>query len=510
MNSKHTPDYHLGIPGLSQLLNSMIPGGLYCIQTSSPPIRTALTLQVLNAALGFGPVLVTNRPPEPLLDRSREMGLADLGQAASDKAIQVFQLQDASAKNVMRYGSERLTQELEHFKLPAYSLIVFDGADELFTLQDPAQVAEQARIYREWINQRGGCGLLVLSMSPSSAQFAAAYQALLNHLDGAVHLESGEDNFEWVVDFWRSPSGMVAFRTLAGRVDAKGTLSVSEQAMRTDTTHSKPGDVNDVFSMDSTLAGIAKQHSGKWTFSDNLVGLLHAARHASAATIVLSYGHGTELRQLAQAAHTLRVTLGKRIRIVVRELDASLRYQGELLLLRLGVNMIIHRDVPVSRLPISLESLKGQVFDRDIDVDFETALASVVPTQATGYLPPRLFIHEVAELVGRSKTLGVPYAMVRLKLPEGVSADASIGRFKLCRNGDIMTATADYLLLYLNACLQSNLLPTLRRIAGPTIEEDFPAIDFAVQEEDLANLIAQLEDHLKQEICTDQPVDQNN
>ena len=338
----------------------------------------------------------------------------------------------------------------------------------------------------------------------SFTQSATAYQALLNHLDGAVRLESGLDHFDWVIDFWRSPSGMVAFRTLAGHIDANGTLTLSEPQ------HQAMGDENDVFSTDSTLASIAKESAGKWTFADNLVGLLHAARHATNATVILSYGQGSELRQLAQTAHTLRVTLGKRIRIVVRELDASLRYQGELLLLRLGVNMVIHRDVPLSRLPIALESLKGQVFDRGINVDFDAALASVIPTQAVGYLEPALFIHEVAELVGRSKTLGVPYALVRLILPAEMPVEAAVGGIKLCRPGDILTATPDYLLLFLSACPQSDLLPTLQRVAGAAIEEAFPDIDFAVQETDLNNLIAQLEYHLGESAPADHAVDQNN
>ncbi len=368
---------------------------------------------------------------------------------------------------------------------------MFDGADDLFTLQDPFIAAEQIRCYRDWVREKGGCGLLVFSLLGTNSQFAGTYQSLLDHVDGAVRLESGKEQLEWIVDFWASPSGVVASRAHPARIESNGVLAINDAAPvrgpgGAETTAlrqlANAKDEKDVYFMDSTLVGISKQADGKWTFCDNLVGLMHASRDAVAASAVLVFDRTTDLRQLAQAVHTLRTGRGKNVKIIIRELDASLRYQNELLLLRLGASMVIHRDVPVARLQLAIQSLAGQVFSRDVDVNFDTALASVSTTHAIGYIPPPHFCQQAAEIVERAKSLAIPYALIRAKPPLGVSMEQAVTRFKLTRNGDMATATLDEVFLFLSACPQASLLPTLKRVAGDSFEKDFRDVRFAVQE----------------------------
>jgi cellulose biosynthesis protein BcsE len=286
---------------------------------------------------------------------------------------------------------------------------------------------------------------------------------------------------------------VVASRAHPARIEANGVLAISEL-----TTAKTPGaspdstslralvnakDEKDVFFMDSTLVGIAKTAAeGKWTFCDNLVTLMHASRDSVAASAVLVFDRNTDLRSLAQAVHTLRTSRGKNMKIIIRELDASLRYQNELLLLRLGASLVIHRDVPVARLQLAIQSLAGQVFSRDVDVNFDTALASVSTSHGVGYLPPPQFVQQVGDILERSKALSVPYALIRAKPPAGQSVAQAAGRFKLTRNGDMVTATNDEILLFLSACPQASLLPTLKRVAGDSFEAEYKDVRFAVQE----------------------------
>lgn len=492
------------------MLDAMTAGGLYSLQVSSPLARPAIILTALATALrnDMPAVLVTTGNPARLLERGRELGFTGLEQAARDDKLYLFSLKEAFARNLFRYGPQRFLQEFEHFGIPKGALIVFDGADELLTLQDPFVAAEQMRGYREWFQQDGDCGLMLFSLLSANSQLQATHQSLLEHLNGAARLESRHEQLEWLVEFWMSPSGVVASRTLAAHIEADGALSLLDAPASTSALPPAT-DEDDVFLLDSTLVGMARQARGKWVSADNLVGLLHASRNAVAATIVLSYNRTADLRQLAQAVHTLRITLGKRIRIIVRELDASLRYQNELLLLNLGVNMVVHRDVPASRFALTLESLKGQIFSRDIEVDFEAALASVTPTRKHGYLPPALFIREVEDIVSRSKALAVPYALVRMKLPATQEASAAQARFCITRDGDLLTATGDNLYLFLSVCPQVNLLSTLRRLGGDTVEEDFPAMRFAVSETEIAVELAELGRYEDEVPLTDMPLAQS-
>jgi cellulose biosynthesis protein BcsE len=483
MATSETGSFHLGIPGLPPLLNTMINGGLYAVQVSSPPARSALvTLSLATAVRASTPaVLVTNGSPSRLLARGR------LEQAMRDDKLDIFTLKESSAKNIFRQGPERFVQELNFLGFPPEGYFVFDGADDLFTLQDPFIAAEQIRCYREWVREKDGCALLVFSLLGSNSQFASTWQSLLDHVDGAVRLESGKEQLEWVVDFWASTSGVVASRSHPARIEPNGVLAISEKSEAPalgagGAPLPAPVDEKDVYSMDSTLVGISKQAAGKWTFSDNLVGLMHASRSAVAAAVILVYDRSTDLRQLAQAVHTLRTGLGKQIKIVVRELDASLRYQNELLLLRLGASLVIHRDVPVARIQLSIESLNGQTFTRDVDVNFDNALASVSTSHACGYIPPAQFCQQAGDIVERSKALTIPYALVRIKAPKGKPLEPIVAGFKLKRNGDMVTATNDDIYLFLSACPQASLLPTLKRVAGEKFEDEFPNMTFAVQE----------------------------
>ena len=499
MTTTESGAFQLGIPGMPPLLGSMVKGGLYAVQVSSPPARAALVTLSLTAALRTeqSAVLVTNGSTRRVMGRGR------LQEAIRDESLAVFTLRESTAKNIFRHGPERFVQELDLFGFPPEALYVFDGADDLFTLQDPFIAAEQIRCYREWVRDRDGCGLLIFSLLGSNSQFASTYQSLLDHVDGAVRLESGKEQLEWIVDFWASPTGVVASRALRARIESNGVLSISE--VTADKTLSKTElaaggrsptvdakDEQDVYYMDSTLAGLAKVATGKWTFCDSLVGLMHSSRGAVAASAILVFDRSTDLRQLAQAVHTLRTSLGKQFKIIVRELDASLRYQNELLLARLGANLIIHRDVPAARLQLAIQSLAGQQFARDVDVNFETALASVSTSKGVGYVASTQFCQQVADIVERSKALTIPYALIRAKAPTGTTVEQAVGRFKLTRNGDMVTAINDEIFLFLSACPEASLLPTLKRVAGDRFQEDFRDMSFAIQETAVKTQLAEL------------------
>jgi cellulose biosynthesis protein BcsE len=497
--------FQLGIPGMPPLLGSMVKGGLYAVQVSSPPARSALLTLSLSAAVRAEQpsVLVTNGSLRRILGRGR------LQEAIRDETLAVFTLRESTAKNIFRHGPERFVQELDLFGFPPEALYVFDGADDLFTLQDPFIAAEQIRCYREWVRERDGCGLLIFSLLGSNSQFASTYQSLLDHVDGAVRLESGKEQLEWIVDFWASPSGVVASRALRARIESNGVLSIAESAGdktigktqlaagggsadATVLASAAAKDEQDVYYMDSTLAGIAKGAPGKWTLCDSLVGLMHASRGAVAAAAILVFDRSTDLRQLAQAVHTLRTSLGKQFKIIVRELDASLRYQNELLLLRLGANLILHRDVPVARLQLAIQSLAGQVFARDVDVNFDHALASVSVSKGVGYCAAPQFCQQVADIVERSKSLSIPYALIRAKAPVGTTVEQAVPRFKLTRNGDMVTAINDDIFLFLSACPEASLLPTLKRVAGERFQDDFREMSFAIQEAAVKTQLAEL------------------
>lgn len=188
---------------------------------------------------------------------------------------------------------------------------------------------------------------------------------------------------------------------------------------------------------------------------------------------------------MAEAVHTLRLSLGRHARIVVQEKGASLRYQNEALLLRLGLNLVVNRDVPISRLPLLLDSLKGQIFSRDVGINFEAALASVLPTRLRGYLAPMRFVREVESILDQAQTLNIPCAMIIGKPGAGMTMTESLTISGLSRPGDLISTDGEYCYLFLNACPQSDMLTTLERILGMPVDAAFDDIHFLIQREEM-------------------------
>jgi cellulose biosynthesis protein BcsE len=233
--------------------------------------------------------------------------------------------------------------------------------------------------------------------------------------------------------------------------------------------------------MDPDLGSVAKHMPGVWQREDTLVGIMHATRVTPSATTILCYRPDTTLRQLAETVHTLRLSLGRHAHIVIQEKGASLRYQNEALLLRLGVNLVVHKDVPTSRLPLLLESLRGQVFNRDVNINFEDALASVTPTRLRGYLLPLRFAREVEIILERAETLSVPCVMIVGRPLANLTMMDILMHINLSRSGDLFTADNESCYLFLNACPQSVQLATLERLLGRSVDESFGDLRFVVQ-----------------------------
>ncbi|VTR49681.1 cellulose biosynthesis protein BcsE [Serratia fonticola] len=106
-----------------------------------------------------------------------------------------------------------------------------------------------------------------------------------------------------------------------------------------------------------------------------------------AATLIFALYQSDEIDELAHQIHSLRRSRGDGLKIVVREMSASLRYSDERLLLACGANLI----VPTwHRFPIfltMLEGIQGQRLSRHVPEDIDNLLAGLRPLQLKGYLP---------------------------------------------------------------------------------------------------------------------------
>lgn len=493
-----TPTARLGVNGLPSLTDSMIVGGLYVLIAETPPARFPVLAGSLAVALqnGMPCTVVVPSDPKSFIQRLASFGKPDAYAMLGTSQHRLFTMQGEFAKKMFQFGADSFVQELEHFEIPSSSYLVFDQADELLSLHDITLASDQVETLRKWCLQQKVTMLLVFSRATEAD--ASTLNALMDDLTGMARLGANKDGLELTFDYWQSEEGTVAARTFRLSTLGSGLYEAalkvaSLEPIEDNRRYPVQEEIVDTelhfFYTDPDLGGLAKQMKGTWHHVSTLVGMMHATRNTRGATCVLTYQRDSNLRQLAEAIHTLRLSLGRQARIVVQEKDASLRYQNEALLLRLGVNLVVNRDVPSSRLPLLLDSLVGQVFTRDVDINFEAALTSVLPTRLRGYLLPSRFVREVSAILSQGETLNIPSAMIVGKPVSTVAITDILTNSGLSRPGDLISADAENCYLFLNACPQSVMLLTLDRILGASVDALFEDVRFLVKREEIQSTL---------------------
>lgn len=491
----------LGIPGLPNLTDSLIAGGLYVLIAETTSARFPILAASLASSLGDGIEcrVILPQHPETFIQRIESFGNLNIAHAIQADLLRIFVMQDEFPKKMFRYGAEAFVQELDHFQIPEKSYLLFDQADDLLSLHDIVQALEQVEILRQWALAHQVTVFLIFSRTLES--HTNTINALMDNLNGIARLGASRNGLELSFEYWQSLDGAIAARNFlltthtSGLYEASSVASSPEGSLDEDRIEQAEIEDNSepqFFFMDPDLDSLAKQMQGQWQRVDTLVGMMHATRNIRSATCILSFQRDTNLRQLAETVHTLRLTMGRYARIVVQEKEASLRYQNEALLLKLGLNLVVNRDVSSSRVPLLLESLKGQVFNRDVDINFEAALASVLPTRLQGYLLPQRFAREVALIIERAETLNIPCALIIGTPSEGMTLSDFVSHSGISRPGDLVTTDTDSCHIFLNACPQSVLLITLERILGMPVDTAFADIRFIVQREEIQAELAAL------------------
>lgn len=487
----------IGIQGLPELSANMIAGGLYALKAETPSARYPLLAGSLTSALksGLTCTVIVPYKPDAFIQRIESFGDFDAHQLMNDGRLNVFVTQAEFAKKMFRFGADQFAHELAQFEIPENSFLIFDQADELLSLHDVTLALDQVEALRKWFSQWNLTGLLVFSRT--TEEHSETINALMDSLTGIARIGGGKDGLEITFEYWQSQDGTLAAQNYNLRTLESGLYEVYSrvtpptqfmmgsgvQDLQEETDQGEPY----YFYMDPELGSLASQIPGVWKHVGSLIGM-HSATHSHRSAVsILSFTRDTQLRELAETVHTMRLNLGRRARIVVYEKDSSLRYQNEALLLRLGINLVIHKDVPVSRVPLLLESLKGQSFNRDVDINFEQALASVLPTRLRGYLPALRFRREVQYILDRAGTLNIPSVLIIANPIQGISALDILQNISLTRAGDLNSSDGVNCFVFLNACPESVMQTTLNKILGCSSEDVFQGIEFIIKVNDISS-----------------------
>lgn len=404
---------------------------------------------------------------------------------------------DAQAQ-LAQHGAVRVIDEIDEFCDPHGALVIAAPADGLLDTADHRAANRQARTYARWFRERNATGVFLFNGRAAMQRLRDGLQALDGWFAGLAHLRSDGRRLYWGVEHWRAPEGSSMQRSFGLALSRNDVLLVAdgaEVAAPEQKILAAP-DHDIVYATAGSVAG-ARAFPLNWHIFQTPAELLSLAPGAVAATFILDLDRLRGIEPMAQLIHQMRRQGGNGVKIVVRERSARLRYNHEMLLMRLGANAVIDASLSFSRFLAVIDSLRDQVFTRELPGSFDTALRSAMPPAASGYLRPQDYCAAVREAVERGAAIGVHSALLRLMIHPQLSHLEVLRKIRLKRPGDLFSADDRSVYVFLFACRQADIDSTLETVVMAPLDELFEGQTRWIDDDVLVNAIDNLERRLR-------------
>lgn len=227
-------------------------------------------------------------------------------------------------------------------------------------------------------------------------------------------------------------------------------------------------------------------------FADNRE-VIAATAEAVSATVVLTLNGYSEMREVAQMVHDLRIRRGQRLKIAVIERGMSLRAISEALLLECGANTVLRSRSGIGYLQVMVANLRRQIYTHDVPPDFEEIYRELLLSDKVGYLKFEEFARCVTEIASGSHARGRGHgALVVLTPLDGLDAAETMMQFAPKRSGDVGTVVGSSAVIYLYGCQESVLGDVLKHVFPVELHTLFHEYSVVVSDETVRELISQM------------------
>ncbi|RQR27381.1 cellulose biosynthesis protein BcsE [Burkholderia sp. Bp9143] len=368
---------------------------------------------------------------------------------------------------------------MKRYGFRARSLYFIEGAQRWFSWNDPAALAEEAHALADWCRTHRIA--LVLLVDPEIVRTGAdpdtddpplvrdANRAPRSGFhgvcSGVAQLQRTHGELLWVVDFWRAGETLAAGEVRPLRFAPGGRLAaVVDGAAAEPSRRMKLATDEDRIVVSRAVLDDAGRVPAGWEIVDDNAAVVAACAHAQAATAVLAFRSHAQIEALCAAVHALRRQCGGALKIAVVERDEVLRQQFEMLLLSVGANRVVARDLPLSRMQAAVHALRGQLYARPVAPDYRAALAAALGDSVLGYLPVGAFCLRIRAVLDRGAVLALPHTLAKIALLPDVSHVDALRHCRPRRAGDVVTADAGHLYVFLFACEPADAEDALARI----------------------------------------------
>ncbi|RQR46426.1 cellulose biosynthesis protein BcsE [Burkholderia sp. Bp9140] len=497
------PLSRLAIDGLPDAWTQLEAGGLYTVYAAAgTPACDALVWESARQSRTRDVTVVLSRDAARVAAQMQARGFAGGAQPAGwPRNLNVLAMPPAPAAadgdaaiepGVPRRAAPgpfaRLTgglRAMKRYGFRARSLYFIEGAQRWFSWDDPAALAEEAHALADWCRTHRIA--LVLLVDPEIVRTGAdpdtddpplvrdANRAPRSGFhgvcSGVAQLQRTHGELLWVVDFWRAGDTLAAgeVRPLRFAPDGRLAAIVDGGAVEPSRRMKLAIDEDRVIVSRAVLDDAGRVPAG-WDLVDDNAAVVAACAHAQAATAVLAFRSHAQLEALCAAVHALRRQCGGALKIAVVERGEVLRQQFEMLLLSVGANRVVARDLPLSRMQAAVHALRGQLYARPVAPDYRAALAAALGDSVLGYLPVGAFCLRIRAVLDRGAVLALPHTLAKIALLPGVSHVDALRHCRPRRAGDVVTADAGHLYVFLFACEPADAEDALARIFDAPVD----------------------------------------
>ncbi|MFZ1871239.1 MAG: cellulose biosynthesis protein BcsE [Chania sp.] len=347
----------------------------------------------------------------------------------------------------------------------------------------------------KWLRQRQ-CTMVILSHGSGVNRLRGQLSTEHRIFNGLASLQWQQDNAQYLINWWSTPHCINANQLVTLYPTPQGWQAEEEETTSLHNTQ-VVSDAGRYLAERCILEG-APPLSVNWQLFENSTLLTQQGMQTMAATLIFALYQSDHIDMLAHQIHNLRRQRGNGLKIVVREMSASLRYSDERLLLACGASLIVPHVAPLSSFLTMLEGVQGQRLSRHIPANIDALLAGLRPLPVKGYLPLEDFSKAVVSLL--ENTLlpedgkGV---MVALRPVPGLTARQSMTLCHQRRFGDIMTVAQNRLFLFLSTCRINDLDTALKFIFRLPVREAFSNWVVWYEDVDILSEISRLAHNLE-------------
>lgn len=299
-------------------------------------------------------------------------------------------------------------------------------------------------------------------------------------LDGLAQLYRGQGGVRYLLHYWRNALGVVGTEDIELTRHTGGFVLAGRPQPLAETG----GDELLFLAQRQVLEG-APAFSEHWQLFDSISELGARAGVAVSATVIFPMDGGQRLDVLARQLHTLRLLRGNALKLVVREMAPTLRYQDEQLLLACGASLIVPFGASLSRFLTQVDSIQGYTWRRRLPADFDALLARLRPLPISGLVSPRAFADAVLQMWQGMRNGEIVHQLLVLRPAPGLSSLQACSRSIFRRDGDIACVVDDMLYLFLFACRAEGVEQALDHIFQLSWRELFIGRELLVTPESL-------------------------